>query len=82
MWHTHILFTRDYRKMSYAVRGEYINHDPVMTLEHKQRITPYYHKGTLVRYRDMYGQPAPRFWWAVEDGAICWSGYEIMPLEQ
>ena len=79
MWHTHILFTRDYVAMSLATRGEYINHDPVLDAEHKASIEPYYHKGTLIRYRELYGESAPRFWWPITKGAICWSGYEIVP---
>ncbi len=81
IWHTHILFTRDYMAMSLATRGEYINHDPVLDNDHKMSIEPYYHKGTLVRYRELYGEAAPRFWWPITKGAICWSGYEIVPLE-
>ncbi len=81
MWHAHILFTRDYADMSLATRGEYINHDPVLDATHKAAIEPYYHKGTLVRYRELYGEAAPRFWWPVKDGAICWSGYQIVPHE-
>lgn len=81
MWHTHILFTRDYRKMSDAVRGEYINHDPVITDADRQPLMPYYHKGTLVRYRQLYGTAAPRYIWPVVNGAICWSGYDILPLQ-
>lgn len=79
MWHAHMLFTRDYTAMSLATRGEYINHDPILDAAQKEAVLPYYHKGTLIRYREIYGVAAPRFWWPVEDGAICWSGYEILP---
>lgn len=77
MWHTHILFTRDYRKMSLIIRGEYINHDPILTEADRLALEPYYHKGTLIRYREIYGEPAPRWLWPLEGGAICWSGYEV-----
>lgn len=78
MWHTHILFTRDYRKMSDAIRGEYINHDPILTEPDRLALEPYYHKGTLVRYREIYGEPAPEWLWPRVGGAICWSGYEVL----
>lgn len=77
MWHTHILFTRDYRRMSDAIRGEYINHDPILTEADRLALEPYYHKGTLVRYREIYGEAAPRWLWPLVGGAICWSGYEV-----
>ena len=80
LWHTHILFTRDYRAMSDEIRGEYINHDPILTLEQKRAVEPYYYKGTLVRYHELYREAAPRYWWPIEEGAICWSGYTIVPI--
>lgn len=77
MWHVHILFTRDYARMSAAVRGEYINHDPVLTEDQRLALEPFYLEGTLVRYHEIYGEEAPLDLWPREGGAICWSGYDI-----
>ena len=78
MWHTHILFTSDYRVMGQAVRGEYINHHPILSEEERQKVLPYYTEGTLRRYVQLYGEPSPE-WWPVS-GAICWSkGPGLLP---
>lgn len=76
MWHTHILFTRDYTKMSKAVRGEYIHHEPVLSIEEKLALEPTYRETTLVRYHELYHVVAPVKFWPI-DGQICWSGYQI-----
>lgn len=67
--------------MSDAIRGEYINHDPILTEDDRLALEPYYHKGTLVRYHELYGEAAPRFLWPIVGGAICWSGYEVVPTQ-
>ena len=77
MWHVHILFTRDYTRMSLAVRGEYINHDPVLSEAQRAALEPFYIGGTIARYREIYGEEPPIDLWPLEGGAICWSGYDV-----
>lgn len=72
MWHTHLLFTADYAKMSEAVRGSFIGHKPILTTEEREEVIPAYINGTLKEYERLYGPPSAE-WWPTE-GAICWCG--------
>jgi len=60
MWHTHILFTRDYENMCKEL-GCFIHHEPVTTEERKQALLPEYEE-TLSLYRENWGEPNIDFW--------------------
>lgn len=62
MWHTHILFTRDYHKLSQALGRDYIHHYPILTQEDTERLTPLYITNTLREYKRLYGEPNASFW--------------------
>lgn len=72
MWHTHILFTEDYRRMGDEVYGGYINHHPVLTETERVALIPRYLEGTLANYQRLYGTVPDEKWWA-RSGAICFS---------
>lgn len=72
MWHTHILFTRDYQEMGLELRGTYIGHRPILNEEERVELFPNYHLGTLAAYERLYGEKPPAKWWPTE-GAICFS---------
>ena len=72
MWHTHILFTKDYRHMGDEVCGQYIGHYPVMSQEERISLLPDYVEQTLGQYEALYGEKPPGKWWP-NDGAICFS---------
>jgi len=73
LWHAHVLFTKDYRKMSDEFRGGYINHVPTLSEEERAALEPDYFYGTLQAYREVFGEdPAEKFW-PLDSGSICWS---------
>lgn len=72
LWHAHILFTEDYRKMSNELIGNYFNHYPTITDDEAIELEPYYFNDTLVKYEQLFGKPSEEFW-PHERGSICWS---------
>lgn len=82
IWHTHILFTRNYQDFCKSVFGEFIHHEPVAgkdkTTEQKpsKRLENFFNS-----YQEVFGQP-PAIWSGKEitgmTGEICYpSGEEI-----
>jgi hypothetical protein len=62
MWHSHILFSRDYVHLSNSVGEPYLHHRPIVHPEDVKRLTPLYETNTLKRYSEIYGEPTPQFW--------------------
>jgi hypothetical protein len=55
-WHTHILFTMDYMAMCYAVKGEYIHHNPALTDKNHEELQGYvqgFHELYLEHFGDV-----------------------------
>jgi hypothetical protein len=65
MWHTHILFTRDYIAFCEAVNGEYIHHAPFLKNEKRKHNSSI--KTTLTLYINMFGQPDRDIWLKAAD---------------
>lgn len=60
-WHTHILFTQDYVRMSEYVTGKYIHHQPAWG-EALDRLEHPFATLTLTKYREHFGEPNPKYW--------------------
>lgn len=73
LWHAHLLFTNDYRKMSDKLNGSYINHVPTLSEKERAALEPYYFNGTLQAYREVFGENPSNKFWPSESGSICWS---------
>jgi len=73
LWHAHILFTKDYAKMSKALKGAYIDHIPTLSEEERAALEPFYFDVTLERYRQVFKEDPPQEFWPSESGSICWS---------
>jgi hypothetical protein len=70
VWHTHILFTKDYVKMGQEIFGFYFHHEPTVSDGEKEALAPHF-SDTLGAYEKLFGQPS-RTYWPVK-GQICWS---------
>ncbi len=73
MWHTHMIFSGDYTRMSNALIGEYMEHEPILVEADRQKLVPQYHHGTLNAYARLYGEEPSPAWWP-HSGAICICG--------
>lgn len=73
LWHAHLLFTDDYRKMSDQFRGSYIDHVPTLSEEERAALEPDYFDGTLQAYCEVFGEKPPENFWPLDSGSICWS---------
>lgn len=62
MWHEHILFSPDYRKMCDAVFGRYLDHKPYETTEEFEGLRSAYESNTLGMYSKHFGEPDPSWW--------------------
>ena len=72
MWHTHILFTRDYERLGKAVGG-FIHHEPVITKSRQKSLLANYQK-TLSLYEKHWGVPDPIYW--PNNNCVCDPGGE------
>ena len=64
-WHTHILFTRDYRDMCGRIFGDdkaYLNHEPTKTADDLIPLVDSYNNETLPLYEKHFGKPSDKFW--------------------
>lgn len=68
MWHTHILFTKDYQSLGQAV-GRFIHHNPTVSEEERSGLADAYTNGTIPLYRSMFGEPSLRWW--PQDEQVC-----------
>lgn len=71
-WHTHILFTEDYRGMCqkiYAEKSAYLNHEPTKSKDDIQKLDSLYNNHTLSLYKKHFGTPPKNFW--PKDAMIC-----------
>lgn len=71
LWHAHILFTGEYDTLT-EVMGHKVHHVPVLSEEGRAKLEPHYFGGTLVCYKQLFGEPNKK-WWPHEPVAICWS---------
>lgn len=62
VWHTHILFTFDYVKMSEDIFGKYFHHNPTVNDSESGNLSEEYHKNTLTTYKVMFGTPNEKYW--------------------
>lgn len=69
MWHTHILFTRDYIKFSNSIRGEYIHHSPTVNEDEREILKSVYEVNTLNLYKKYFGEYDQIFWSI--NGQVC-----------
>lgn len=60
MWHTHILYTRDYTGMCRLFGHEHLHHEPA--LPHELAVLEGDYNRTLDLYTKNFGSPNPRFW--------------------
>jgi hypothetical protein len=69
VWHTHVLFTREYHTFCMATMGEYIHHAPTISDEEANRLLGSYKDNTLRLYRETFG-PIDHTIWS-ENNAVC-----------
>lgn len=62
MWHAHILFTHNYRKMGETLAGGYIHHIPAATQQECEALLPHYFANTLPLYEQHFGPPDEAYW--------------------
>jgi hypothetical protein len=62
MWHTHILFTKNYFDFCNKVRGRYIHHNPTVTDNDRLALKGVYEMNTIRLYKDYFGEPNKSFW--------------------
>lgn len=67
MWHTHILFTKNYASLCNAI-GNFIHHEPILTKEGRELLLPAYAE-TLYLYEKNWGKPNSKFW--PPKGCVC-----------
>lgn len=61
VWHTHILYTKDYTEMCMKLKGKYIHHNPTSSKEKSERkADPYF--DTLRKYEDYFGSVPEDIW--------------------
>jgi hypothetical protein len=61
VWHTHILYTKDYTDMCNTLAGQYIHHNPTNSKDKTiQGIKPY--NNTKKGYEDHFGIPPSDIW--------------------
>lgn len=68
MWHTHLLFTKDYNRFSEAVIGKFIHHCPSEGREQVENMKPRYMVNTIAEYESVYGKASSDFWPKLFDG--------------
>ena len=68
-WHTHLMFTHDYTRMCHTLGGRYIHHVPATTAEARARLCEPYKENTLPLYREIFGEPDPKWW--PQNASIC-----------
>lgn len=69
MWHHHIIFTQDYTAMGVAMTGKYLHHRPSI-LDDKKDLERAFDAKTLIRYKQHFGTPDPKYW----DSVLCKCG--------
>lgn len=62
IWHTHVLFTKDYIKMGESVFGSYCHHNPTVNELEKKALSLEYISNTIPTYRVMFGRPNKKYW--------------------
>jgi hypothetical protein len=68
MWHTHLLFTKDYSSFSNAIIGQFIHHCPSEGREQTESMKPRYMVNTITEYEQIYGKASTTFWPRLFDG--------------
>lgn len=61
MWHTHILFTQDYVKMSRACGFDYLHHIPLILNPEGEEVAEAYRR-TVIFYEKEWGSVPTEFW--------------------
>ena len=69
VWHTHILFTRDYTAMGESIFGRYLHHNPARSEAEAANLAPLYLSHTIVEYTRVFGAPDQEIW--PVDGSVC-----------
>ncbi|HEY9584669.1 MAG TPA: hypothetical protein VJI33_03805 [Candidatus Paceibacterota bacterium] len=65
MWHTHVLFTRDYAKFCETIAGKFIHHNPFLKADQNRPEVKKVPHRTMMLYRRHFGKPDPKIWpWA------------------
>jgi hypothetical protein len=67
-WHSHILFTEDYIKMSDMVFGKYLIHRPAI-LDSQHMLDGLFQQNTMVKYQEIFGTLNLAYW-----GSACCAG--------
>lgn len=62
VWHTHILFSKDYCEFGQAVAGGYIHHSPTVSDEEAGELKGSYHENTFHLYRMNFGEMDASLW--------------------
>lgn len=63
MWHTHLLFTRDYAAMCREVNHDtFIHHQPMTSKVDAVEVRRLYFEHTLPEYERVFGSADDRFW--------------------
>jgi hypothetical protein len=62
LWHTFLVFTKDYAKFSDEVAGRFLHHDPVVE-DVRNGTSPSHYLRTLSDYEQVFGEEAPRHIW-------------------
>jgi hypothetical protein len=75
VWHTHILFTKNYRRFCQAVNGAYLDHSPHLEADKKNPELKKLPQRTMELYERHFGKADSRIWpWAsaeLSDGGNC-----------
>ncbi len=70
LWHAHILFTKDYRRMEKECVGAAIDHMPALTEEDSARLVDAYVQNTLPALKKIFGEDLDMEIWA-PDAQVC-----------
>jgi len=62
VWHTHILFTRDYAAFCAEIVGRFVHHEPTVNADERERLAPAYRQRTLQIYESLFGKLDVETW--------------------
>lgn len=71
VWHTHILFTRDYVQMGEEIFGGYFHHNPTVNSGERKELSNEYEVNTATAYEVMFGKPSKKYW--PQNAQICFN---------
>lgn len=71
-WHVHVMNTRNYHFfIETCANGIFIHHRPTISDEENKALMSAYLNGTLMRYREYFGEPPNKFWKKDPTTACC-----------